>query len=495
MYYISSSYTYSHVVPYPNQPLRCTSYRSHKTTNGWLIVSPETKGWCVLSNKEYIVFREIAMKSSFGITNEFGIEEQNDFVMALLQCGLVKPVQNSFVNKREENLSQEHFFLTLLLSAHCNLACRYCYFGMTPHVRPQKLDMKVARDAIRHAFEMPQKHLTIDFGEIAVSFDLFKELVIFIETLKHKKPDKIIKLAIQTNGTNLRKPILDFLEQHNVFVGISIDGPSELHDQVRIFPSGKGSHSYAESGLREIIKRRIPHIALCTISSANVKFPAEVVDYFLQLGVSQFVFKPIIKRGNALNEWPSIGVSASEYIEFLSSVINYAITHKIWNALDFSLTQTLFRLMHDPRGWVQRCPGNQCSAGQNMLVLNPYGNFFPCPRLTNVQQNDLNLGGTFSDAIQAGRHLRDNFAPTYWPRCTDCIWSAYCEGPCRFSGLLHEIQSPDDDFTCFVQSHIYQLLIEKLIPATNTFKTVDEAVPGQYNLIQRDFFISSLNNK
>jgi radical SAM protein with 4Fe4S-binding SPASM domain len=490
MRYILAPDTFLHPNLSQNQPLQFVPYKVHRVGDSWFIVSPNTKGWCMLSDQEYAVYQKLAAELCYIIRNEPETKEKDEFVVALTQCGLAEPVSGEANTSPSTHNCAPSFFLTLILSEYCNLACRYCYLDMGDSMRRGYLDVTIAREVIRNVFDMPHKHIVIDFGEIGPSLLLFQKLVSFAETMQRERPDKVMTLAIQTNGINLKPRVLDYLDHHKVFVGISIDGPRQFHDRVRISSSGHGSHFRAEAALQEIIKRGMPHIVLCTISSANVSYPEEIINYFLRLGVSQFAFKPLIKRGKALEEWQILSVTESEYKEFLRSVIDYAIEHRTWKALDLYLTQHLFRLMRDPRGWVNRCPGTQCGAGRDMLVINPYGDFFPCPRLTSLERNSLYLGSTFTDAIRAGMSLA--LGSFLEEQCANCVWSACCEGPCRLSAQLYDITTMAAGFSCDVQQHIYELLVGRLIPATDVINAVSGPGIGQFKLIKRDFFNSSL---
>ena len=388
----------------PDQLLQINPFKASRIKSGWLITSSDGKGWCMLNDEEYTVFQKLNSHPS-AMRKMIREEKKDEFIAALVQCGLMKPMYGKMILTFDVEIDASPFYLTLILSARCNLSCRYCYLGIEIPARQHYLDATVARDIIRSAFNLPHNHIVIDFGEIALSISLFRELVLFAESLQRERPEKEVTLAIQTNGGGLKQSVLDFLEIHKVVVGLSLDGPNWLHNQVRMSPSGQGNHSCAERGVQEIIKRNMEHIVLCTISAANFRYPEDLVAYFLQLGISHFAFKPVIRRGSALDVWQTVGISLNEYKEFLNGVVNYAIKNRNWKALDANLTQNLFRLMDDPRGWTNRCPGGQCGAGLDMLVVNPYGYFYPCPRLTSLGKSTLFLGETFAKAIQTGMRL------------------------------------------------------------------------------------------
>ena len=421
----------------------------------WLISSQQTGAWCLLDNGEYALYKRIQRIITDHNTQDMPLEDRV-LLRHLLKCGLIGDETSSTTM-----YPSRPFSLIFILSNRCNLVCKYCYLAMLPLEQKKHLSLEIARRTIWKAFEQATNNLLIDFGEIAIDFSFVSKLIHYAESLQPQFPTKKLALAVQTNGTTLSTEVLDFLQAHNVFVGISLDGPQQLHDQMRILHSGYGSHARIENGLREIIRRKIPHIVLCTISSANVRSASRILNYFLESGVSHFAFKPVIRRGHAQTEWESLGISADDFCEFLQAIVDYAISNQTWDALDDRLVKFTFRLLRDRRGWSDRCPTPECGCGTNMLVVNPQGLLYPCPRYTSIQQDGHNLGDDFSQAIIRSRALVHSTQAV--SECHNCVWWANCKGGCPISRTDNYAEVSKKDPFCDIYRFTYHLIIKRVL--------------------------------
>lgn len=451
-----------------NYPLLTTvETRSLKMGSQWLFVS-ETGRWCVLEENEYRLFKVLENSKNIDCQTpppELSAPQWFDFLDHLTMCGLIQPRQSNQDLVLPIKTFPNKFSLTLILSETCNLACKYCYLTMEPKREAGRLDFKTAQNAILASFEQCSEEILIDYGEIAVDYDAFQQLIRFTSSISKLYPSKKTHLAIQTNGTTLKSSVLDFLEAYNVIVGVSLDGPQAVNDAVRLSPHGIGSHSRAEAGLKEIIRRGIPHIVLCTVSRANVHKAAEIVDYFLELGVSHFSFKPVIQRGSAQEAWQSLGISNQEFCVFLDNVVEHAIETRNLQGLDDRLQKFAFRLLQDSRGWTDGCPTADCGCGTQMVVLNPHGQFYPCPRFTSISENRFSLGTQLSRAVTISQRILETSGEGVCPlECHSCVWKPFCRAGCGLSRRDNLL-----DPACDIYRSTYSLLIRKIFPNLHLF--------------------------
>lgn len=453
---------------------------------GWLLISSSTGYWCILNDKEYKIFQRIVYSSeSTGLPDRVNLTEHEKVLAShLYQRGLLRTCKAN----RPGNSSPEFdlFSLTLLLSNRCNLACKYCYLGIQPEQKLAKLTIQTANRAIKDAFYYAPRSILIDFGEITVNFQLFQDLVLYAEELSRKYPNKSLLMAIQTNGTSLKPKIVDFLEKHRIIVGISLDGPEGVNDLVRQFPSGRGSYQQIESGLKEIIKRKIEHIVLCTVSAANIEFTDEILDYFLSLDVSHFSFKPVIRKGSAKFRWDSLGISVQQFVDFLDRAIEYVIFTQNWNALDDRFVKFIFRALKDPRGWSDRCPTTECGCGTQMLVLNPEGGFYPCPRFSANEEDDLCLGHNLRQAVEKSFVAKSfDFVPS---QCEACIWWPFCKGGCSLAYQRNNSMMENLDPYCEIYQRMYNLIFSKILPTIGLTNSYGGRKLGNIEIIDQQIF-------
>jgi uncharacterized protein len=184
----------------------------------------------------------------------------------------------------------------------CNLDCSYCYYVKTnslfaadpsPHMSEALLERYVGQHIAAHPGE------TVRFswhgGEPTLfGVDWFRRIVALQEKLC--PPYKRIANGIQTNGTLLDDDWCRFFSRHRFAVGLSLDGPREIHDLHRVNRQGTGSHDAAMRGYRLLIKHRIPTDILCVVNSYNVMFPLQLYRFFKSIGVRHLGFLPLVER-------------------------------------------------------------------------------------------------------------------------------------------------------------------------------------------------------
>jgi uncharacterized protein len=188
--------------------------------------------------------------------------------------------------------------------AVCNLDCKYCFFLSKEMLYPGsrfRMADELLEDYIRQYIEaqaIPQVTVSWQGGEpTLMGLDFFRRSVAYVE--KYKKPNMQVDYTIQTNGTTLDDAWGRFFRKHNFLVGISIDGPRELHDAYRVDKGGKGTLDRVLRGLEILKKHKVDFNILCTVHAANVDHPLEVYRFFRDELKAEFIqFIPIVERAS-----------------------------------------------------------------------------------------------------------------------------------------------------------------------------------------------------
>ena len=168
--------------------------------------------------------------------------------------------------------------LVMNLTNQCNLSCQYCYeFGAdkvaTPEGKPKFMDLPTAKASVD--FLLAQSgdrrtiHITFFGGETLMNYPLLKEVVTYANE-KAKEQGRNIDFSLTTNATLLTPTIIQFLSENHIGVTVSMDGPKEMHDQLRVFANGKGSYDIIEPKVRALIEnhRTRPITARVTLTSS-----------------------------------------------------------------------------------------------------------------------------------------------------------------------------------------------------------------------------------
>lgn len=190
----------------------------------------------------------------------------------------------------------------------CNLNCAYCFYlekeslyddaGDAWRMSPQTLDAYVRQ----YIEAQPQSVEEIDFafqgGEpTLLGIDFFRRVVELQR--KYTPSDKRIHNSLQTNGVLLDDRWCEFLREHNFLVGLSIDGPADLHDRYRRDKQGKGTFERVMQAMRRLRRRSVEFNALTCVNNYNGDHPLRVYRFLREQGVEFMQFIPIVqRRGN-----------------------------------------------------------------------------------------------------------------------------------------------------------------------------------------------------
>jgi uncharacterized protein len=187
--------------------------------------------------------------------------------------------------------------------AVCNLDCAYCFFlskemlypGSRFRMADELLEIYVRQLIEAHA-RSPVVTVAWQGGEpTLMGVEFFKRSVELAE--RYLLPGQQAEYTIQTNGTLLDEEWAAFFEEQDFLVGISIDGPRELHDAYRVNKGGKGSFDQVMSGLGYLRDGNVEWNALTTIHAANAEHGREVYCFLRDECGARFVqFIPIIER-------------------------------------------------------------------------------------------------------------------------------------------------------------------------------------------------------
>ena len=196
--------------------------------------------------------------------------------------------------------------------AVCNLDCAYCFFLSKEMLYPgsrfrmaDELLETYLRQLIEAHARSPVVTVAWQGGEpTLMGLDFFRRSVELTE--RYLRPGQRAEHAIQTNGTLLDPEWAAFLREHGFLVGISIDGPRELHDAYRVNKGGAGSFDQVMSGLAHLREAGVEWNALTTVHAANADRGAEVYRFLRdECGASFVQLIPIVERVDDSESWSS----------------------------------------------------------------------------------------------------------------------------------------------------------------------------------------------
>lgn len=190
--------------------------------------------------------------------------------------------------------------------AACNLDCDYCYFLSKEQLHPAKnfrMASEVLEAYLRQLFDGDPDRATVvvafQGGEpTMMGLDFFR-YAIEMER-RFARPGQRIRNTLQTNGTLLTDEWGEFLSENNFLVGISIDGPREMHDAYRVDKAGKPTFDRVIRGLDILRRYRVEWNVLTTVNSVNQAHGRRVYMFLRDECGAEFIqFIPIVERSSA----------------------------------------------------------------------------------------------------------------------------------------------------------------------------------------------------
>jgi uncharacterized protein len=186
--------------------------------------------------------------------------------------------------------------------AICNLDCEYCFFLSKEALYPGspfRMKDDVLEAYIQQLIESQSAPLvTIAWqgGEpTMMGLDFFRQAMALVQ--EHSRPGMQIDHTIQTNGTLLDEEWCKFFKEYNFLVGLSLDGPREMHDAYRVDKRGDHTFEKVMAAARLLQSHEVEFNILCTVHAANADHPVEVYRFFRdEVGVDFIQFIPIVER-------------------------------------------------------------------------------------------------------------------------------------------------------------------------------------------------------
>jgi len=168
------------------------------------------------------------------------------------------------------------------IGAVCNLGCSYCYYLKKEQLYPKNNLIRMPDDIlenyiVQHINASQDSVIRFSWhgGEPTVlGLDYFHKIVELQR--KYKQPKRRIVNGIQTNGTLLTEQWCRFLAKEKFSIGLSLDGPQEMHDKYRLTKDGKPTHKQVMEGYNILRQNGITPDILCVVNEHYVQFPTRV---------------------------------------------------------------------------------------------------------------------------------------------------------------------------------------------------------------------------
>ncbi len=189
----------------------------------------------------------------------------------------------------------------------CNINCSYCYLPdrSNKHVISQATVTKLFTELFASGWNNPELTVLWHAGEpLAVPASFYREAFATIERLRPKEGPWPVRVrhSFQTNGMLIDDAWCDFFKEWQVGVGVSIDGPRELHDANRKTRSGAGTFDKTIAGIRLLRDAGYPFHILSVLGRASLEMPEEMLAFYLSEGIDHVCFNVEESEGDYVSD-------------------------------------------------------------------------------------------------------------------------------------------------------------------------------------------------
>ena len=358
--------------------------------------------------------------------------------------------------------------------AHCNLACKYCYYleknKLYPTAQRHLMSNEMLEQFTREYIEaqtMNQVLFTWHGGEpLLRSIDFYRKAL----SLQQKYAgSRRIDNVIQTNGTLLTDEWCEFFAQNHWLVGISIDGPQPYHDHYRLTAAGKPSWQKVMQGIKLLKKHGVEWNAMAVVNAYNVNHPLEFYRFFKENGCQFLQFTPIVERltrhedGRTLasladkNEIPlsEASVAPEQWGYFLCAIFDEWVRKDVGKIFVEIFDCTLANWMGISPGicaYSKEC-GHAGVMEHNGDVYSCDHFVFPEYKLGNIRDHSL-IDMLYGEQQQEFSRLKHSSLPR---QCKECDMEFACHGECPKNRFMKDKYGDSGlNYLCLGYYHYYQ---------------------------------------
>ncbi len=358
--------------------------------------------------------------------------------------------------------------------AHCNLACKYCYYleknKLYPTAQRHLMSDEMLEQFTREYIEaqtMNQVLFTWHGGEpLLRSIDFYRKAL----SLQQKYAGgRRIDNVIQTNGTLLTDEWCEFFAQNHWLVGISIDGPQPDHDHYRLTAAGKPSWKKVMQGIKLLKKHGVEWNAMAVVNAYNANHPLEFYRFFKENGCQFLQFTPIVERLTRHEDGRTLAsladkdeislseasVASEQWGNFLCAIFDEWVRKDVGKIFVEIFDCTLANWMGVSPGicaYSKEC-GHAGVMEHNGDVYSCDHFVFPEYKLGNIRDHSL-IDMLYGEQQQEFSRLKHSSLPR---QCKECDMEFACHGECPKNRFMKDKYGDSGlNYLCPGYYHYYQ---------------------------------------
>ena len=326
----------------------------------------------------------------------------------------------------------------------CNLDCTYCFYLEREKMFEQnhstrKSDWVMSENVLETYIQ--QKLQSNNYSEetfvwqggepTLLGIDYFRKIVKFQQKYKNGKN---IKNSIQTNGTLLNDDWCEFFAGNNFLVGISIDGPPEIHDKYRMDKGGNPTFDKVIQAIDILKNHQVEFNTLTSVHNYNSRFPLEIYFFLKDIGSKYMQFIPIVEKieKTIVSDW---SVEFQQYGKFLIAIFNEWVRNDVGKIFVQTFDVSL-------EAWYGQ-PSSLCIFNESCgftPVIEHNGDIYSCDHYVYPEHK---IGNIMNDSLQSMMQSQQQLkfgkdkCDTLPQFCLECNFHFACNGECPKNRFLY----------------------------------------------------------
>ena len=359
------------------------------------------------------------------------------------------------------------------VSADCNLSCTYCFY----HDRPtdpyhptvrHRMEDTVLSAFISQYMSLAGRNPSFSWqgGEpLLAGIDFFRQVIEFQK--QYGRSGQYVGNSVQTNGVLIDREWAELFRAYNFLVGVSLDGPEELHDHYQRSFGGHGSFHRVMEGIEVLRDHRVEFNILAVVNDRTAEQPEEMYNFFLSNDLGYLQFIPCVERDPATGQITDFSVKPDQYGAFLCR------TFDLW--LNDGQPTVFIRFFENILMAYMGLEPEICELKERCgqyVVVEHNGDIYPCDffvqeplRLGNLLETPLGEIVGNAPYRQFRAHKEGPFSA-----CQECRWHFICNNGCPRLRYVHQGQFTDHYYLCEGYKRFFDYTHERFIQLRNELR-------------------------
>ena len=363
------------------------------------------------------------------------------------------------------------FSAVFKISDNCNLNCDYCYRENAPKIAvSQHMPIEVIErtlDSIlnykswlyaRYGWSKKPSLYFIWHGGEPLAIGLYRMMKILDVQKRYSEKGLSIRNCIQTNGTLLSEHFLEVFKKENFQIGISVDGPSDVHNQHRVYRDGRPSFEATYQNIQLLKKHKYPWSAISVLTKESIGREEEIFEFFKEEKPYEVDFTPAFFYDT------EISLSPENYAQFMIKMFDLWASEKE-TPFDIRFFKDVLYILGYLKTEKESIICELAGTCHRNISIATNGDVYSCECLNSKPSNKIGniLSETFLEIVHSEPFVQlTQSTNTYSEDCLSCDVFSVCKAGC-YNRRLPEVDGrPRLDFYCSSRRKIIHHIINRI---------------------------------